>query len=88
MTTTEVDFVSLLFHEEKKKRFHIKNHISLLFFFFFLVFLFWLLFAFELFELFSFSLSLQYTTIHFSSYTHNNMPIIMSSERVVRRLRP
>jgi hypothetical protein len=43
---------------------------------------FWLLFASELFSL-SLTLSLHFSLTH----KNNNMPIIMSSKRVVRRLR-
>ena len=69
--TTEVDS-SLL---KMEKNAFTKNHSSLLFFLFGLGLLF-------------FSLSLSLTlSLHFPSYTHNNMPIIMSSKRVVRRLR-
>ena len=75
--TNEVDSFSAFTNFEGEKRFHHQKSRSLLFFLFgcfagcFLMLL---------------SLSLTFS-LHFPSYTHNNMPIIMSSKRVVRRLR-
>jgi len=79
--TTEVDSLLCLLKWRKTLSHHQKSHeFSPFFSFWFVVF--WLLFASELFSL-SLTLSLHFSLTH----KNNNMPIIMSSKRVVRRLR-
>lgn len=75
--TNEVDSFSAFTNFEGEKRFHHQKSRSLLFFLFGC-------FAGCFLMLLALSLTL---SLHFPSYTHNNMPIIMSSKRVVRRLR-
>ncbi len=80
--TTEVDSLLCLLKWRKTLSHHQKSHEFSLLFFLFGLLLFWLLFASELFSL-SLTLSLHFSLTH----KNNNMPIIMSSKRVVRRLR-
>jgi hypothetical protein len=81
VTPTAVDSLLCFFKKWRKTLSHQKSHeFSPFFSFWFVVF--WLLFASELFSL-SLTLSLHFSLTH----KNNNMPIIMSSKRVVRRLR-